>query len=67
MKHIPYLDFIKGFAILAVIFLHCLPNEQIGAIVHIGQAVPLFLLISSVLTFCSPSHTVLFEIEMFLS
>lgn len=52
MKHIPYLDFIKGFAILAVIFLHCLPNEQIGAIVHIGQAVPLFLLVSSVLTFC---------------
>lgn len=51
MKHIPYLDFIKGFAILAVILLHCLPNEQVGAIAHIGQAVPLFLLVTSVLSF----------------
>jgi len=45
------LDFAKGIAILSVIFLHNLPNHHIGSIAWIGQAVPLFLLITGYLTY----------------
>ncbi len=50
------IDFIKGIAILSVIFTHNMPNLHIGAIVWIGQAVPLFLLVSSYLTYKSFSR-----------
>lgn len=41
------IDFVKGVAILFVILLHNMPNESIYSIAYIGQAVPLFLLVSS--------------------
>lgn len=41
----------KGVAILFVILLHNMPNESIYSIAYIGQAVPLFLLVSSYLTY----------------
>lgn len=47
------IDFVKGVAILSVIFLHNMPADSIYAIVWIGQAVPLFLLITSFLTYRS--------------
>ena len=43
------IDFVKGVAILFVILLHNMPNESIYSIAYIGQAVPLFLLVSSYL------------------
>ena len=45
------IDFVKGVAILFVILLHNMPNESIYSIAYIGQAVPLFLLVSSYLTY----------------
>lgn len=47
------LDFVKGIAACAVVFLHNLPNYYIGSIYWIGQAVPLFLFISAYLTYGS--------------
>ncbi len=47
------IDFVKGFAALAVVFLHNMPNYYIGSPLWIGQAVPLFLLVSAYLTFGS--------------
>ena len=45
------IDFVKGVAILFVILLHNMPNESIYSIAYIGQVVPLFLLVSSYLTY----------------
>ena len=45
------IDFVKGVAILFVILLHNMPNDSIYSIVYIGQAVPLFVLVSSYLTY----------------
>ena len=45
------IDFVKGIAILCVIFLHNMPGESICSIAYIGQAVPLFLLVSSYLAY----------------
>ena len=45
------IDFVKGVAILFVILLHNMPNESIYSIAYIGQAGPLFLLVSSYLTY----------------
>ena len=53
MKHDYSLDFIKGIAILSVIFLHNLPNYYILSTAWIGQAVPLFILVTSYLTYSS--------------
>lgn len=47
------IDFIKGIAALSVILLHNMPNKHIVSIAWIGQAVPLFLLITSYLTYSS--------------
>lgn len=47
------IDFIKGVATLSVIFLHNSPNYYIGSSLWIGQAVPLFLLVTSYLTYQS--------------
>jgi surface polysaccharide O-acyltransferase-like enzyme len=49
------LDFIKGIAILSVIFLHNTPANKLFQIAWIGQAVPLFLLITAYLTYGSYS------------
>lgn len=52
--HIGYIDFLKGLAIVSVILLHALPKNVlvgIGAILHIWQAVPLFVFISFVLIY----------------
>lgn len=53
MKHDFALDYIKGLAILMVIFIHSLLkyNLQLGSILHIEQAVPLFLIVSAYLYF----------------
>lgn len=47
------LDFVKGFAALAVVLLHNMPNYYIGSVLWIGQAVPLFLFVSAYLTYGS--------------
>lgn len=48
--HIDWIDGAKGVAILSVILLHSLPClREIGWILHIGQAVPVFLFITSYL------------------
>lgn len=44
------IDFIKGVAALSVVLLHNMPNYHIGSILWIGQAVPLFLMITAYLT-----------------
>lgn len=52
-NRIPQYDFIKGFAIIAVILLHTLDAHLLssGAFLHIWQAVPLFVLVSFILLF----------------
>jgi fucose 4-O-acetylase-like acetyltransferase len=47
------IDYIKGIAILMVIVFHCLMSYslKIGGILHIEQAVPLFLIASAYITF----------------
>ncbi|KAA6318648.1 hypothetical protein EZS27_031368 [termite gut metagenome] len=45
------IDFIKGIAILSVIFLHNTPHHYLFSIAWIGQAVPLFLLVTAYLTY----------------
>jgi peptidoglycan/LPS O-acetylase OafA/YrhL len=47
------LDFIKGIAILSVILLHSTPHHKLLQIAWIGQAVPLFLLVTAYLTYGS--------------
>lgn len=48
--HIDWIDGAKGVAILSVILLHSLPClREIGWILHIGQAVPVFLFITAYL------------------
>ena len=47
------IDFIKGIAILSVIFLHNTPDKVFYQIAWIGQAVPLFLLVTGYLTYGS--------------
>jgi peptidoglycan/LPS O-acetylase OafA/YrhL len=44
------IDFIKGVAILSVIILHNTPANKLFQIAWIGQAVPLFLLVTAYLT-----------------
>ncbi|EGK00469.1 acyltransferase family protein [Dysgonomonas gadei] len=44
----PTFDFLKGIAILFVLLLHAIPKDilyQVGFLYHIGQAVPIFILI----------------------
>lgn len=51
-----FIDFIKGLSIVAVILLHNLPYSYLPyliSIAWIGQAVPVFLLISGYLTYYS--------------
>ena len=48
--HIDWIDGAKGVAIVAVVLLHSLPClREIGWILHIGQAVPIFLFITAYL------------------
>lgn len=47
------IDFVRGIAIFSVIFLHNLPTFHVVSIAHIGQAVPLFLLITAYLSYLS--------------
>ncbi|MDE5822124.1 MAG: acyltransferase [Paramuribaculum sp.] len=47
------LDFIKGIATISVVFLHNMPNYYICSSLWIGQAVPLFLLVSACLASAS--------------
>ena len=47
------LDFMKGIAACAVVFLHNMPNFNIGSTYWIGQAVPIFLFITAYLTYGS--------------
>ena len=47
------IDFIKGVAILSVIFLHNTLANKLFQIAWIGQAVPLFLLVTAYLTYGS--------------
>jgi peptidoglycan/LPS O-acetylase OafA/YrhL len=47
------IDFIKGIAILSVVFLHNTPVNKLFQIAWIGQAVPLFLLVTAYLTYGS--------------
>ena len=57
MKDVKW-DFVKGVAISFVIILHTLDSRTlsvIGHIWHIGQAVPLFILVTFVLSFISLS------------
>ena len=50
-KNIEWIDGAKGVAIISVILLHCIPClREIGDWYHIGQAVPVFIFISSYLT-----------------
>lgn len=50
--HIDWIDGAKGVAIISVFLLHSLPClREVGWILHIGQAVPIFLFISSYLAF----------------
>lgn len=53
MKQNVALDYIKGLAILMVIVIHSVLkfNMRLGSILHIEQAVPLFLLVSAYLYF----------------
>lgn len=47
-------DFIRGIAIVSVILMHTIPNSVQDIVfwqIHIGQAVPLFLLITLFLSF----------------
>lgn len=49
-KHIDWVDGAKGIAILSVFLLHSLPClNEIGSYLHIGQAVPVFLFITTYL------------------
>ena len=51
------LDFIKGAAIVSVLFIHALSDDTKEAIsywYHIGQAVPLFLMVTSYLAYKKP-------------
>lgn len=48
------IDFIKGVAILSVLFLHTLNSDVRSTIfsqIHIGQAVPIFIAVSFLLSF----------------
>ncbi len=45
------LDFVKGIAILSVILIHSSPHYYLGSIAWFGQAVPLFLIVTSYLTY----------------
>lgn len=47
------IDFIKGIAALFVVLLHNMPNKEIVSIAYLGQAVPLFILVSAYLTYGS--------------
>lgn len=47
------IDFIKGIAALFVVLLHNMPNKDILSIAYLGQAVPLFILVSAYLTYGS--------------
>ncbi len=50
-QHIDWIDGAKGIAIICVILLHCLPDlDAIYYIMHIGQAVPVFVFITAYLT-----------------
>lgn len=52
--HIGYIDFLKGLAIVFVILLHALPRnvlEDTWALLHIWQAVPLFIFVSFMLIY----------------
>lgn len=44
-----FLEFSKGIAAVAVVLLHSLPNYYIFSIYWLGQAVPIFIIISSIL------------------
>ena len=49
-KHIDWIDGAKGVAIICVILLHCLPDlDAIYYVMHIGQAVSVFVFITSYL------------------
>ena len=49
-NHIDWVDGAKGIAIVCVILEHCLPQQdKIYAAMHIGQAVPIFIFITSYL------------------
>ena len=53
-RHLGYVDFLKGFAIVSVILLHALPKKvlvETYAVFHIWQAVPLFVFISFLLIY----------------
>ena len=47
------IDFIKGLAILSVVFVHNLPGYYLGSIAWLSQGVPLFLIITGYLTYSS--------------
>lgn len=48
--HIDWVDGAKGVAIISVFLLHSLPClREVGCLLHIGQAVPIFLFVSSYL------------------
>ncbi len=53
MNQDPAIDYIKGVAILMVILFHSIMiySLRIGSILHIEQAVPLFLMVSAYLAF----------------
>lgn len=49
-NNIEWIDGAKGVAAISVILLHCLPClKEIGYMLHIGQAVPVFIFISAYL------------------
>lgn len=53
-SNLHYIDFIKGFAIISVLFLHTLTLGQLNdslAVLHIWQAIPLFIFVSFFLLF----------------
>lgn len=63
-------DFVKGIAISFVILLHTIDRElllSIHHIYHIGQAVPLFILVTFVLSFASLSKRTGSEIQYWYS
>ncbi len=64
MERLPYIDGIKGIAIVSVILLHAFPNpflHQSFAYVHIWQAIPLFVFVSFFLIFKKMDNTTVRE------
>lgn len=55
-----FLDFLKGIAILCVIFIHNLPDAVLSetkSFFHIGQAVPIFMVVSGYLGYAKHSKS----------